>query len=103
VSPELVLYTLPTYPDEALLRRIEGTVVLRAVVAGNGTVKSVTPVSGNLILARSAESAVRSWVYRTQSVNGKPAEASTNIVIDFLLPKKRNLSSQSAYQKSLPE
>jgi TonB family protein len=85
---EFVKYVRPHYPEEARDRHIEGTVVLSAVVARDGTVKGVKPVSGDPALLKAAETAVRDWVYRPYQINGRPVDVDTEIVINFSLPRR---------------
>jgi len=53
----------PIYPEIARRLSLEGLVKVRAEVAADGHVKSVTIVSGNAILAQAAVRAVREWVF----------------------------------------
>lgn len=81
--PELVKYVQPSYPETARGRRLEGSVVLNAIVTKNGAVKDIRTVSGDPILAMAAQRAVRYWTYRPYRVNGKPIDVSAEIVIRF--------------------
>ena len=53
----------PVYPDLARRTLTRGTVKLIAVVAPNGSVKSVEPVGGNPVLLKAAQDAVMNWKY----------------------------------------
>lgn len=88
--PELVRYVQPSYPETVRGRRLEGSVVLNAIVTKSGAVKDVRTVSGDPILARAAERAVRNWTYRPYRVNGKPIEVTAEIVIRFSPTQVRN-------------
>lgn len=76
--PEVLTY--PVAPSAALT----GRVALRAVVGTEGTVTNIAVLSGNPLLARAAQQAVRHWRYSSHEVNGRPVEAETDIVINFL-------------------
>ena len=76
----------PIYPSQARTARLEGSVVLQATVAENGTVHDVKVISGPPLLARAAESAVARWRYRPFLLNGKPIPMRTEITVDFKLP-----------------
>jgi len=91
------------YPDIAWDRYTEGTVVLSAVVTRNGTVKSIKPVSGDPMLVKAAESAVRHWIYRPYRINGKSVDVKTQIVLGFSVPKERNPDSRLYELKRSPE
>jgi protein TonB len=75
----------PTYPPEAGRARIEGTVVLLAVIAKDGTVQDVRVESGLPVLAQAAIDAVKQWRYRPYVLNGEPVEVDSRITINFTL------------------
>lgn len=76
----------PIYPAQARTMRLEGSVVLQAVVAEDGSVHQVKLISGPTILARAAENALSQWRYRPFRLNGKPIPMTTEIRMDFKLP-----------------
>jgi protein TonB len=75
----------PTYPPEAGRARIEGTVVLQAVIGKDGSVQDVQVESGLPILAQAAIDAVKQWRYRPYLLNGEPVEVDSRITINFTL------------------
>jgi len=75
----------PTYPPEAGRARIEGTVVLLAVIGKDGSVQDVRVESGLPILAQAAIEAVKQWRYRPYLLNGEPVEVDSRITINFTL------------------
>ena len=75
----------PQYPPEAGRARIEGTVVLMAVIGTDGTVKDVRVESGLPILAQAAIDAVRQWRYKPYMIDGEPVEVDSRITINFTL------------------
>jgi protein TonB len=75
----------PTYPPEAGRARIEGTVVLLAVIGKDGGVQDVRVESGLPILAQAAIDAVKQWRYRPYLLNGEPVEVDSRITINFTL------------------
>jgi protein TonB len=76
----------PIYPSEARLQRVEGAVVLDALVAEDGNVRDVQVTSGSPLLANAARQAVRRWRYEPFQLNGKPLAIHTQITIQFKLP-----------------
>ena len=87
ISEGMVEYRVkPSYPSQALKMRLEGPVLLQAVITENGTVQDLKVVRGQPILARAAVDAVRQWRYRPYRLNGKPVRMQTEITIDFKLP-----------------
>ncbi len=79
----------PSYPLLSEHARIEGTVVIQALIGINGRPLQTTVVSTpSKDLATSAIDAIRQWTYRPYLVNGEPAEMVTEIKMQFRLPKK---------------
>ena len=60
-SRKVLSRVTPQYPPIARTLNLKGFVRLEAVVAANGSVKSVQIVGGNPVLAQSAESAIHDW------------------------------------------
>lgn len=77
----------PTYPPEAGRARIEGRVVLLAVIGKDGTVLDVRVESGLPLLAQAAIDAVKQWRYRPYLLNGEPIEVDSQITINFTLSR----------------
>jgi len=77
---------LPEYPAQARSLRLEGPVVLEAMVMEDGSVHDIKLVSGHPTLARAALDAVRQWRYHPYRLNGKPVAMRTEITVTFKLP-----------------
>jgi len=77
----------PVYPSDARAKGVEGTVILNAIIAVNGTVRELTALSGDSVFVSAAITAVRQWLYRTTLLNGEPVEVETTIKVTFILPK----------------
>ena len=75
----------PQYPAEAGRARIEGTVVLMAVIGKDGSVLDVRVESGLPVVAQAAIDAVKQWRYRPYLLNGEPVEVDSRITINFTL------------------
>jgi periplasmic protein TonB len=75
----------PQYPVLARDARIQGTVVLQAVIAKDGTVQDLSLVSGQPLLVPAALNAVKQWVYRPTYLNGVPVEVLTEVDVNFRL------------------
>jgi protein TonB len=78
----------PSYPRLASLTRIQGLVVLQAIVSKRGTVESVHVVKGPYLLRGAASNAVLSWRYKPCVLNGKPIEVATIVTVDFALKRQ---------------
>ncbi len=83
---QIVRRVHPNYPKQARARKVQGTVVLEAIVNKKGTVDSLQLVSGDSLLAQAAADAVKQWKYKPYFHNGEPTEFQTRITIDFKLP-----------------
>lgn len=81
----LVRMVQPVYPAIAKAARIQGTVVLHAVIAKNGAIEELQYMSGPPLLVQSAMDAVRQWRYRPTLLNGEPVEVETTIQVIFSL------------------
>jgi len=75
----------PKYPPLALAARIQGPVVLAAVISKAGTIDNLTLVSGHPMLVPAALEAVSQWRYRPYILNGDVIEVETRITVNFML------------------
>ena len=75
----------PIYPAIAKAARIQGTVVIEAIISKQGLVKEAHIVSGQPMLARAALAAVSRARYQPYKLNGEPVEVETTISINFVL------------------
>jgi TonB family protein len=76
----------PVYPQEARAKKIQGAVVLTAVIGKDGTIENLLVVkSPDPSLAESAIKAVRTWRYRPYLLNGDPVEVETTVNVVYTL------------------
>jgi protein TonB len=75
----------PAYPPLARQARIQGNVVLHAIIDKDGTVTQLEVVSGHPLLVQSALAAVRQWKYQPTLLNSEPVEVDTTITVNFVL------------------
>jgi TonB family protein len=87
-AAKLVERVVPVYPPLARQARISGAVRLHAILAKDGTVKSLEVISGHPLLIQSAIDAVRKWRYAPTFINGKRVEVDTTIDVIFALEEK---------------
>jgi protein TonB len=64
---------------------MEGTVVVRALIAADGHVKDTQAIPSIPILDAAAQAAVRKWTFKPAMRDGKPVETWMNIPIKFSL------------------
>ena len=75
----------PTYPTLARSARVQGDVVLSAVIDTNGQITNLQLVSGHPMLVPAAITAVKQWRYKPYLLNGQPVEVETTITVIFTL------------------
>jgi protein TonB len=90
VAPEtmemrIVSRVEPVYPEEARQAGTQGLAVLDAIVAADGTVAQLRPVSGDNVLVKAATDAVRSWKFEPYQLSGHRVEVETTIAVEFRL------------------
>ncbi len=86
VSQNMLLSKVaPVYPPEARAAKVQGAVVMTALIDKDGTIQSLEVVSGDPLLVSAATNAVKQWKYRPYLLNGNPVEVETQIRVNFTL------------------
>jgi TonB family protein len=85
MSGLLIRRVQPIYPPLARQARIQGTVVIRAMITTSGDVANLQLISGHPMLAPAAIEAVRQWKYRSYMLNGEAVAVQTEIQVNFTL------------------
>jgi len=75
----------PEYPTIAKAARIQGSVVLSAVISKTGEIENLVLISGHPMLVPAAIKAVQQFRYRPFLLNGEPVEVETTITVNFQL------------------
>ncbi len=73
----------PVYPPDAKTKKIQGAVILHAIIGKDGKIDELTVISGPKELQESAMDAVSKWVYKPYLLNGEPTEVETTITINY--------------------
>ena len=73
----------PAYPQSALMERISGVVMLRAIVGINGQICSLQVISGHPVLAAAALAGIGQRRYSPYLLKGKPVSVDTTITVSF--------------------
>ena len=81
----LVHQVKPTYPPLAKTVRVQGRVVLEAIIDREGRVENLKVLSGHPLLIPAAFEAVQQWRYRPTLLNGQPVEVLTQVTVNFNL------------------
>jgi protein TonB len=77
----------PRFPPLAIQARIQGQVVLLAMISRSGMIENLRLVSGHPMLAQAAIDAVSQWRYRPYVLNGEPVDVQTQVTVNFTLSK----------------
>lgn len=84
MDPGMLITSIePKYPEIARIARVQGEVVLAALIDRNGRIVNLRTLSGHPMLVPPALDAVRQWRYRPTFLNGQPVEVETQIVVNF--------------------
>ena len=84
-AAKLIYGPEPPYPQLAIMTRVQGTVLLRAIISREGTIQDLRVVSGHPLLVRAAVQVVSLWRYRPTVLNGEYVEVETEIQVVFRL------------------
>ena len=79
--------TAPVYPPIAMSARVEGDVVLEALIDERGRVENVRVTTSVPLLDGAAVDAVRSWRYSPTLLNGAPVQVLMTVTVHFSLQK----------------
>ena len=75
----------PIYPQIALTSRVEGTVIIEAIIGEDGRVKQARVLRPAPLLEEAALSAVRQWVFTPTRLNGEAVPVVMTVTVDFRL------------------
>jgi TonB family protein len=75
----------PNYPLLARQMKVEGSVVLQALIGRDGIIQNLRVVSGPHILAGAAEDAVRQWHFRPHLEGNEAVETQAKITVNFTI------------------
>lgn len=75
----------PAYPDVAMAQKIEGVVIVQALIGCDGKVADATILRGVPELTDAALGAVRQWEYRPTLLNGAPVPVLMTVTVTFAL------------------
>ena len=79
----ILVQTKPVYPPLAKQARIQGVVILEAVIGKDGSVNEIKVISGHPLLQQAAIDAVSQWKYKPTLLNGEPVEVVTTVTVNF--------------------
>ena len=83
--PEKIVNVQPTYPELARLTRIQGVVILEAVIDAAGNVTSARVLRGYPVLDPAALGAVQQWKFKPATLNGEAIPVVMTVTVQFTL------------------
>jgi periplasmic protein TonB len=84
-EPVKVKHVPPAYPRIAIQARIEGRVVIDAVIGVDGVVREARILSGVPLLNQAALDAVKQWRYTPTTLNNVPVPVIMTVTVQFNL------------------
>ena len=86
VAPLLLQRVEPDYPEAARRAHLEGTVILEAIITASGAVEGIRVLrSLNPMLDDAAQRAVRRWLYKPATLNGRVVPVYLTVTVAFHL------------------
>jgi protein TonB len=86
-EPKKLVHVAPLYPEIARTARIEGIVVMEALLDATGKVDSVRVLRSVALLDDAAIRAVKQWRYTPTELNGVPVPVLMTITVRFALER----------------
>jgi periplasmic protein TonB len=85
-TSEVVTHSVnPDYPVLAREMKVQGSVILQALISRDGAIQDLHVLSGPPILASAAEEAVRQWHFRPHYQDGETVETKAKITVNFTI------------------
>lgn len=85
-APVKVHAPSPEYTEIARKARIQGVVIVQAIVDKNGNVQNVKVLKGlPMGLDKQAVEAIKGWKFEPATLNGKPVDVYYNLTVNFTL------------------
>lgn len=75
----------PSYPMLARQMKVQGRVILQALIGRDGIIQNLRVVSGPPILASAAEDAVRQWHFKPHLQGNEAVETEAKITVNFTI------------------
>ena len=75
----------PTYPQIALTNRVEGLVMIEAIIGTDGSVKEARVIKSVPLLDHAAVDAVMQWKFTPTLLNGVPVPVIMTVTVNFTL------------------
>ena len=83
--PSRIKDVAPVYPDIARRARVQGVVILEAIIGADGRVQQAHVLRSVPLLDEAALNAVQSWVYTPTLLDGRPVPIIMTVTVNFRL------------------
>ena len=84
-SAQVVSRVDPSYPLLAKQMKVQGAVILEALISKNGSIQDIQVLSGPAILSEAAREAVKQWHFKPYYQSGRPVETEARITVNFTI------------------
>jgi protein TonB len=84
-EPVKIKHVAPVYPRDAIAARVQGIVIIEALIGTDGTVIGAKVLRGVPMLDEAALEAVQQWRYTPTLLNGGPIELRMTVTVNFQL------------------
>jgi protein TonB len=85
--PVKVVHVDPVYPAIAQQARVQGVLILEAIIDERGAVKSVSVLRSIPLLDQAARDAVRQWRFTPARLNGEAVSVVMTVTVNFMLDR----------------
>jgi TonB family protein len=75
----------PNYPVLAKQMKVQGAVILQALIGKGGSIQNLRVLSGPAILSEAAREAVKQWHFKPYLLAGQPVETEARITVNFTI------------------
>ena len=87
-APQKIVDVAPAYPAIARNARVQGVVILEAVLDAKGRVESVRVLRSIPLLDQAAVDAVQQWRFTPALLNNEPVPVVMTVTVNFTLQVK---------------
>jgi outer membrane biosynthesis protein TonB len=100
-APILVRRVVPKYPEEALIQKVQGVVILNGVTDLEGNVEKLKVLKGHDLLVEESMEVVRLWKYIPWKIDGAAKPVDFHLIVVFQLDKVPVDKMDQVFKKAL--